>query len=160
MQNFDGKNPGSYKALHIILATSVAAIPRALDLSVSTDITTTENFEQIDFVDNSQANYTESVQDTPHGSRYDQLITCQINKDRLALGQALYDYQNREVICLVVDHNDVVKIVGSKEEPCRLTFTANREGKLAGGTNLYNITISGAQSHPAYYYTGAYSSAI
>lgn len=159
MQKHDGKNPGGHSALYIKLKSEVTAIPLPIDLSISDNITTTGNWEQIIYIPGT-ADHTEDRSDGPDGNVYQQRITCIINKDALALGQALFTYQNREIIAAITDHNGTTRVIGTLNEPARLTYNLVKDKSLAGGTNAYTLTITATTTEPAPYYTGTITASV
>ena len=149
---YEGKNVGSLASIYIVLLDDVTTIPIATALEISGNISAAA-FTKIEPIENGAA-FTETQQESEHGPVYNYTVPITINKERKDITIALAGFVGRKCIAITIDNNDgTARIIGSIEQPARLSWGSNKARQLAAG-NGYSIEISASQSHPAFYYTG------
>lgn len=140
------------KALYIIQKSEIGNFPDDSSLSVNESFT--ETFEEIKFLPNT-GSIAITPQQTNHGTYYNIVANCQLNKNSLTTTTELDKYKFKELIAIVVDPDDQKILIGgsSIEQFCKLTF-----GLSIGTTNIYSVGISANSADYPPFYTGSITS--
>jgi hypothetical protein len=149
----EGKNGGGFKDLYLALAATAEFPARENDVLTAG---ITANFAKVKFLQNSGTCQTDE-QEIAHGTIYSSRVECTHPADVQAAEQQLQLYKNKMIIALVVDHQGVVRVIGSPTEGARLTVARSKTGTLASGTNSARIVITCSASELPAYYTGTIS---
>ncbi len=151
IKEHEGKNAGGVKKVYIILLKDVTYIPYATGLEISANITSSA-FTEITPVNNGCSMQENNLTDA-HGPIYSYEIPVTLNKDQKDTTAAVNKFVGRKCLVIEQDHNDIHRIIGSKDQPTRIFYETVKSKNLSG-TNTYTIYIRCEQRHPAYYYTG------
>lgn len=157
---FEGKNSGTFRKLHIIRQSlAVFPFPVALqaDLDYTDDISTSEDWLTLDPLPNSGRWEENGGLDETGNPTYSYIMELVVNKDRREITAMLSDKLKLKTLCLQEDHNGEIRLVGSDEHFCSISYIQIKERGVAQ-PNLYRITITCTMAHAAVYYAGAFSS--
>lgn len=156
---YEGKNSGGLAEIHLIKKSSATfnTIPALVDdLDFTDDIVTSEDWTQIEALPNS-ARWNESSDFEDGVEIFTYEVSFVINKDRRAITEMFKNLQPYNLLCLIKDNNGDYRLIGSDENHCFLSYSQVKERGISQ-PNLYNVSIVCKMSHPAVYYSGAFTS--
>ncbi len=157
LNSHQGKNAPFLSKLFVIKKSSVTfpvELQHLHSLEYSDDLTLSESFSEIDFLPNSATWQQISPKDDGVDS-YTIQVTAMVNKVGRTNADWLHNLKASKLIVLALDRNPGAEhmMMGSDEAFATLTWEENIHN-----ANIINITLEATQGHPAYYYTGLFTS--
>ena len=153
----DGKNAAGIKELYLNLQANIITFGSYISAGeLAGNIVTDENFTQIKFLPGT-CSFSEAGQAAPHGNVFEQSVDFLLNKDAPATTDALNAFTHRRLVAIILDNNGIYRIIGSNQEAARLTWSITKDAKI-GGPNTYLAQLRCTVAHPAYYFSGTFSS--
>lgn len=147
-----GDNTGGHKVFLFIPVEDVSSIPKAEGMIVVEDIVLKEDKAWYSgLFTNDTHGYVETQDEGEAGTYYKKNMTGFVPTVNEAMNALLEDCENRRFIIVTHDNNERLRILGSLEEPMKLTADENSQN-VTSGRGGYSVSFFRDSSFKSYFY--------
>lgn len=158
MELLQGRNSGILSELYIARHRDITFSDQQQylhSLQYTSDLVQSAPFEQIKFIPDSEFTWRQNHQKEKGTNVFTLQTQCLAKQVSLPYTEFLHQYAQDKLIVLIIDNNFPDPIMmGSDEHFAQLAWTED-----ISGPNVYRISLSARQGHPAYRLSGSYITA-
>jgi hypothetical protein len=145
-------NQGGNLQFYYLPVNNVSLIPRAVNGTVLSEISLKDIANWfLGYSTNDLLSFESQLVSNEHGSYYENTVKGFYPKPSATFIEYLYDVRHRKFILLVMDSNGRLRIVGSVEQPCTLTFV-EKTGTRAQDLPGVSFEFRCENYNPCYFY--------